>query len=132
MDFPLILKLLSVQHNENGNIWKAKSITTLKRILMRNVTSFHFFYTSPLIKFRGGGGSACYSAAASATAFPPQHLGNAHQAYHVSHMHAHRRTPLAKSPGPKPKQILVYFILSGEKYDIQMLSQKYHSYGHQI
>lgn len=134
MDFPLILKLLSVQHNENGNIWKAKSITTLKRILMRNVTSFHFFYTSLLIKFRGGGGSACYSAAASATAFPPQHLGNAHQAYHASHTHTHRRAPLSKkkNPGPKSKQILVYFILSGEKYDIQMLSRTCHSYGHQI
>lgn len=85
MDFPLILKLSSVQHNENGNIWKAKSITTLKRILMRNVTSFHFFYTSPLIKFWGGGRSACYSAAATATAFPSRHLRNAHQAYNVSH-----------------------------------------------
>lgn len=68
MDFPLILKLSSVQHNENGNIWKAKSITSLKRILMRNVTSFHFIYTSPLIKFWGGGRRARYSAATTATA----------------------------------------------------------------
>lgn len=93
MDFPLILKLSSVQHNENGNIWKAKSIRALKRIPMRNVTSFHPCYTILLIKF-GSRVSLCYSAAATRAA--PREFGSERKTL-IRHIMSHK--PLTHTHG---------------------------------